>query len=244
MKRNIVATTSAFCLSLCAALAHAQTQTVYEVRGPNGPVYSDKPMPGARAIELPPLNVVDFKAAPPATNPASAPVSIPAAVPATPGASTATTPRKPDSGKALAPAYRSLYIVSPEQNGSIIAPSASFEVRLALEPALLLGEGHAFAVSINGKALSQRFTASEFMIPDEFWGDKLPPPNQRYQLSARVIDRDGATLKEALPVVFTLRYAPIRPLPTNQSQRTPAKVAEPDPSPNQAKPKVLPGLLR
>lgn len=188
--------------------AQGETQIVYEVRGPNGPTYSDKPMPGARTIELPPLNVVDFKSLPvPAPAPAATP--SPAAKP------------KADGGKVVASSYRNLAIVSPEQNGSVIAPSASFEVRLALEPPLSLGEGHAFSISLNGKPVGQRFTATEFMIPPEFWGDKLPPPNQRFELSVSVVDRDGATLKEALPVAFTLRYASVRPLQSNMPRRIP-----------------------
>ncbi len=208
MRRNVVAT-FAFCLGIgIAGLVQAQGQTVYEVRGPNGPVYSDKPMPGARAIELPPLNVMDFKSGVPAPS------------------SLAVQP-KPESGKAAAATgYRSLSIAHPEHNGSVIAPSAVFEVRLALEPDLLLGEGHAFAISLNGKPVAQRFTASEFTIPAEFWGDTLPPPNQRFQLTAKVVDRAGATLKEATPVVFTLRYAAVRLVP---SQPAPTRPTLPEP---------------
>ena len=234
MKQSIVATLFLFALVLCVASlsAQAQTQTVYEVRGPNGPLYSDKPMPGARAIELPPLNVVDFKSAA-AINAVAIPSAAPASavIPANP--TTSATQRKPESSKAIITGYRSFAIVAPENNAIIIAPAAVFEVRLALEPALLLGEGHAFTVSINGKALGQRFTATEFMIPAEFWGDTLPPPNQRYQLSARIVDRDGTTLKEATPAVFTLRYAlararvpthpgePLRPPVPTQTERVP-----------------------
>lgn len=185
MKQSTVTAALALCLPFCTAPGQSQTHTVYEVRGPNGPVYSDKPMPGARAIELPPINVMDFKSA---------------GAPAAPAA-----PRRTDSGKTGAPGYRSLAIVSPENNGSVAGTGAVFEVRLAIDPPLLLGEGHAFAVSINGKPVTQRYTANEFMIPPEFWGDTLPPPNQRYHLSARVVDRDGATIREATPVIFTLR---------------------------------------
>lgn len=225
MKRSIVAASLAICLlPPDGALAQGQTQTVYEVRGPNGPVYSDKPMPGARAIELPPLNVMDFKSAGVPTAPAN--------------------PRKPESGKAAA-GYRSLAIMAPEDNGNVVAPGAVFEVRLASEPLLLLGEGHAFTVSINGKAVSQRFTATGFMIPPEFWGDAPPPPNQRYHLSAKIVDRDGASLKEAAPVVFTLRNAPARPAAPIPAQRTPTQALEPEPPPSdQAKPKTPKDPLR
>lgn len=233
MKQNSGVAILALCfLGLPFCAAQAQAQTVYEMRGPNGPVYSDKPMPGARAIELPPLNVLDSKSASPAHLPPSPP---------------ATPTRKPESGKAIASGYRSFAIAAPENNGSIVAPAAVFEVRLELDPALLLGEGHAFTVSLNGKPVGQRFTASEFMIPPEFWGDTLPPPNQRYQLSARIVDREGATLKEAVPVVFTLRNAAVRPLPLSPMAPTrPAKPAlEPELSPSsQAKPKAEQNLLR
>ena len=213
MKRSIIGTTFfVLCLSSYAALS--QTQTVYEIRGPNGAIYSDKPMPGARAIELPPLNVVDFKSVSPATFTAASPL---------------TSVRKSESGKAVAlSGYRRFSIVAPEENGLIVAPSAIFEVRLALEPALLLGEGHFFSVSINGKPVDQNFTASEFMIPREFWGHTLPPPNQRYQLSARVVDRDGATLNEAAPVLFTLRNEAVRPL----APSSPVQTHKIEPSPN------------
>jgi hypothetical protein len=133
-----------------------------------------------------------------------------------------TVPQKaggePAGNKEAALAYRSFAIVFPENDGSIVANTAVFEVRVTVDPALRLGEGHAFAVSINGQPVGRRFTATEFMIPPEFWGDQLPPANQRHQLAATIIDRNGAVLKEAAPVQFQLRYAtvlqqPYRPRP-------------------------------
>ena len=230
MMRSVIVATLAICLVFLSA--QAQTQTVYEVRGPNGPVYSDQPMPGARAIELPPLNVMDFKSA--------APTPFPSAV-----------QLKAESGKAaktaIATGYRSFAIVQPEHNGSVVAPSGVFEVRLALDPDLLLGEGHAFAISLNGKPVAQRFTATEFTLPAEFWGEALPPPNQRFQLTARVVDQAGATLKEATPVVFTLRYAAVRLIPSNPSPSVRPAAPMPEPelrSPGPSKPATTPITLR
>jgi hypothetical protein len=125
---------------------------------------------------------------------------------------------KPAANKEAVAPYRSFSIVFPENDGSIVANTAVFEVRVAVDPALRLGEGHAFAVSINGQPVGQRFTATEFMIPPEYWGDQLPPANQRHQLAAAIVDRNGAVLKEAAPVQFQLRYAtvpqyPYRPRP-------------------------------
>ena len=174
----------------CPAL---QAQGVYVTPGANGPVFSDKPQPGAREVILPPLNVV---APPPQL----------------------TTPAAKEGGKAeakesvrpeVAPfVYRAFSIVQPENDGSMLANTALFEVRVAVDPPLQLGEGHAFAVSIDGRRVGQRFTANEFMIPPEFWGDVVPPPGQRLQLDAAIVDGDGRELRKADPVSFFMRYVP------------------------------------
>ena len=174
----------------CPAL---QAQGVYVTPGANGPVFSDKPQPGAREVTLPPLNVV----APPPQQ----------AAPAAPERA------KTEAAESVRPeaapfAYRTFSIVQPENDGSMLANTALFEVRVAVDPPLQLGAGHAFAVSIDGRAVGQRFTANEFMIPPEFWGDVVPLPGQRLQLDAAILDRDGRTLGTAGPVYFFMRYAP------------------------------------
>jgi len=180
MKRLVANTSLALGLLLCAATLPAQT--VYQTRGANGPVFSDKPQPGAKAIELKPLNVI----------------ALPPAGAGSPAAS---------GSKAANAAYRSFAITFPENDGSVVANTAVFDVRLALEPALQLAAGHAFTASINGKPVGQRFTASEFTVPAEFWGEDIPPPNQRLQVDAAVVDRDGAVLMQATPIQFYLRHA-------------------------------------
>ncbi|MBS1230351.1 MAG: hypothetical protein H6R17_3628 [Proteobacteria bacterium] len=169
----------------CSAL---QAQGVYVTPGANGPVFSDKPQSGAREVSLPPLNVV----APPQ------PVATPA---------TAARKNEPPSPEA-AFVYRAFSIVQPENDGSVLANTALFEVRVAVDPPLQLGAGHAFAVRIDRRSVGQRFTASEFMIPPEFWGDVVPPSGQSLQLDASIVDREGRELKKADPVRFFMRYAP------------------------------------
>jgi hypothetical protein len=63
--------------------------------------------------------------------------------------------------------------------------------------------------------VGQRFTANEFMIPPEYWGDSLPPANQSWQLDAFITDADGLVIKRAAPVRFHMRHATIynRPRP-------------------------------
>lgn len=214
-------TTISLAFWLCLGGTTASAQTVYETRGANGPVFSDKPQPGAKAIQLKPLNVIENSVLTgnKAAEKGAAPTSVGSEKPlGEPSASS-------NNGAAT---YRAFAIAFPENDGSVVANGGTFEVRVAPAPALRLGDGHAFAVSINGRPVAQRFTASEFMIPPEFWGDQLPPPNQRAQLAAAIVDRNGAVLKEAAPVQFLLRYTtvlqrphPLKPQAKPVQQTTP-----------------------
>ena len=180
-------------LSLLLVAGLAQGQGVYVIQGKNGPIYTDQPQPGAKPVTLPPLNV----ATPPPAAAASREATKEAAKPAAEAA-------------AEVPSYREFAVVWPENEGSVLANTAIFEVRLAVDPPLLLGAGHAFAVSVNGRAVNQRFTATEFMIPPEFWGDAEPPFNQEMQLDAAIVDGRGRVLKSAAPVRVYMRHATLQ----------------------------------
>lgn len=220
--KSFVATVFCALLSLSAVV---QAQGVFVTQGENGPVFSDKPQPGAKEVTLRPLSVV----APPKEFKVVAPT--PPAAPANPDED------KDKATDGLPFSYRSFSVVSPENNGSIVANTAVFEVRVAVDPPLQLGEGHAFSVRLNGQAVGQRFTATEFMILPEFWGDVLPPPNQTVQLDASIIDANGQVLKKAPPIRFVLRYAaimnrPQRPIP--QPNLRPKPIPKPIPEPESA----------
>ncbi len=190
-------------------------QGVYVTPGAKGPVFSDKPQVGAKEVTLRPLNVVAPTESKGATPPA------------------ATVRNDNMKAEVVVPSYRSFTVVSPEDNGSVVANTALFEVRVSVEPPLQLGERHAFVVSINGRPVGQRFTATEFMIPPEFWGDTLPPANQSLQVDASIVDGNGQVLKKAAPVRFFMRYAtilnnPRRPVPL---PATPPRQPVPKPLP-------------
>ena len=172
---------------------------VYVIQGPNGPVFTNKPQTGAKEVSLPPLSVVP---AAPAPKVADKPPAAPAETPATP--LPVGEEAVPIDGEA--PVYQDFRIVQPENEGSVVANTAVFEVRLAVEPPLRLGDKHAFVVSINGRPVNQRYTATEFMIPPDFW-EELPAPDQAMQLDASVIDGKGQVIKRAAPVRFYLRQA-------------------------------------
>ncbi len=209
-----------FALLVALALlfpVQAAAQEVFVTRGAGSPVYSDRPQAGGKPVTLPELNV-------------SKPVPVAKAPPPL------ASPLRDDSGGAAAtPAYRRFSIVSPANDGSVAANTAIFEVRVAVEPPLQLGDGHAILVSINGRPVGQRFTASEFMIPPEFWGDTLPPINQRHQLDAAIVDQAGTVLLCAQPVTFYLRQVQSihqrpRPLPVYPPRPRPPPVPEKGPA--------------
>ena len=189
-------------------------QGVYVIQGEKGPVFTDKPQPGAKPVTLRPLSVVPAtKEAMPVEPPPSGTSRMPEAAPAQFSPKTAGAGGAKNEGGP--PPYNNFVILAPEEGGSVMANTGTFEVRLAVEPALQLGEGHAFVVRINGRTVAQRFTATEFLIPPEFWGDVLPPANQPAQLDASIVDGGGQVLKRAASVRFFLRYTTIlnRPHP-------------------------------
>ncbi|WP_153109292.1 hypothetical protein [Propionivibrio limicola] len=195
--------------------AEAVAQSVYVTPGESGPVFSDKPGDGAKEVPLKPLSVVPAVKAPASgrstQNGSGGADSAPTV--SSGGGPAAQSGSRDD---VAAESYRRFAIVFPEQNGSVVANTAVFEVRVAVDPALQVDEGHAFVVRVNGRWVEQRFTATEFMIPPEFWGDVLPPPNQRMTLAASIIDAEGRVLMDAAPVNFYLRHARLwrpRPIP-------------------------------
>jgi len=152
-------------------------QGVYVTRGANGPVFSDKPQPGAKEMRLKPLNVVPAQKVPQEKTAS--------------GTSAGTLQER--AGKQAVPEdtpYRTFSILSPEQDGSVVANTGSPPGRRGAPPPLRLGEGHAFGISLNGQPVGQRFTATEFMFPPEFWGG-VPPINQRAQLDVSIVDSAG-----------------------------------------------------
>ena len=196
-------------------------QGIYVTPGANGPSFSDKPQSGAKEVTLRPLTVV-----PKEPTPSSSETAGVAPVPARGG-----DPR----GRAVTPAYRSFAIIFPEYDGSVVINTGMFDVRLAVDPPLLLGEGHAFVVSINGRPVEQRFTSTEFTIPPEFWGGSSPPINQSAQLDASLIDGYGRVLMSAAPVRFFMRYTTIL---NNPNRRQPFSTIQPITPKPQPKPTV------
>jgi hypothetical protein len=174
-------------------------QTVYESTGGQGKVYSDRPLPSGKPVDLQPLNVIE---APPAQNTvrprSDAQESVKAAPPA--------------------PTYRKLSVVFPEASGSVSANYATFEVRVSIEPPLQIDMGHALVFRMDGRNVPGRYTATEIMIPPEFFGDVAPAGVQQHVLQAFVVDGEGRMIVAATPVSFQTRFVNVlqRPHPLSQ----------------------------
>ena len=196
MKLRLATVCALFLGFLCAEVP---AQSVYVTRGENGPVFSDKPQAGAKELTLKPLTVIPAPQGNVPANKAGSPSGGPDARQAE---------RKPP--EAVTP-YRSLTVVEPADGGSVAGDTSLLEVRLAVDPPLLLAEGHAFIVRIDGRPVDQRFTATEFVIPPGFWPDGYLPANRGVQLEAAVVDGSGHVVMRAPPVRFHSRPIIIRP---------------------------------
>ena len=217
-------------IGLVLAATPLAAEEIYVIQGKNGPVFTNKPEAGAKPVGLPALSVVPAVAVP-----------KPAAKPA-PQEEIKEVPPATDEAVADGANYQDFHIVQPENGSSVVANTAVFEVRLAVTPALRLGEKHAFVVSINGQTVGQRYTATEFMIPPEFW-EELPAQNQTMQLDASIIDGRGQVIKRAQPVQFTLRQVVHRPVIVPQPVVRPPVRPLPKPKPVPEKTQELPGGL-
>jgi hypothetical protein len=201
MKPCLSAACTACILSLGLFHAGSLAQGVYVTPGENGPVFSDKPRAGSKEVDLRPLTVI------PAL---SKPEPKPAPVIETPWQD--RPPRERPPQEPAAP-YRSLEVLAPADGGSVAGNTSFLEVRLAVDPPLQLADGHAFVVSINGRSVDQRFTATDFMIPPEFWPEGYLPANHGVQLDVAVIDANGEVIMRASPVHFRSRPVMFLPQP-------------------------------
>lgn len=199
-------------------LGSTQAQTIYESKQGKSTVFSDQPSPGAKPVDLRPLNVIS---APPPT--------------ATPGA----VSTKPDNSvpAPAVPTYRSLAIVFPEAGGSVAANTATFEVRVSIDPPLQIGNGHAFVLRMDGRNVPGRYTATEMMVPPEFFGNVQPAGVQQHVLEASVVDVNGSVILSSAPVSFQTRFVTVL--------QNPGYAPKPMPLPGvRPQPKLLPEDMR
>lgn len=167
-------------LAACAAASWAQT--VYESKDKAGPVFSDQPSPGAKAVDLPPPNVVS----PPPVAPA------PAQPPAT-----------------AAPPYRRFVITRPAGQDSIHSNNGAFAITAQLAPPLRPGDR--VRVLIDGNPVPTLFRSASPHIAPNDWQAAATGADQRGQhtLQLVVLDANGVAQIESAPVGFYLHRAAV-----------------------------------
>jgi hypothetical protein len=152
----------------------APAQPVYETRDRVGPVFSDLPSAGARAVELPPqINLMDS-----VEEPAPAPEPVPAVAP-----------------------YRAVQITQPENGGTVHSNTGQFSIVVAIEPDLRTDQGDRIAITLDGTRLPQRRQVLQFDITAGEW--QMAARDQvEHQLEVALVDRAGRVLLTASPIRF------------------------------------------
>ena len=171
-------TVVALLTALGSALALAQT-TVYESKDKAGPVFTDKPSPGAAVVTLPPPNVV--------AGPKPAPVVPPPPV--------------------VAPPYRSLFIASPANEGTVHSNTGEIELSARLNPALRPNDR--LRIRLDGQLLPASFRSTRLRITAADWQAAANASSAEHTVQLAVLDAQGAVLIESAPVRFYVHRASV-----------------------------------
>lgn len=146
-------------------------QTVYESKDKAGPVFSDKPSPGAQPVQLQPPNVINTPAvAPPA--------------PPLPGAS--------------APAYRRLVITRPANQDSVHSNDGAMGIAAQLSPPLRPNDR--IRVLVDGNLVPTVYRTTNPRITPADWQATAFGGRGEHTLQLAVVDADGVPLIQS-PVV-------------------------------------------
>jgi hypothetical protein len=170
-------------LAIGCTIAAAQGP-VYESKDKEGAVFSDRPSPGARPIDLPPPNVIE--------------------VPRTPQQQSAPAA----AAKPAAPAYTSLAIAAPRNQDTIHSNTGEFDVSVRTVPALRATAGHTFRVRLDGNLLPQGYRSPTLRVTAADWqGAARADDDGEHTLQVTIVDKAGAALIESAPVSFQVRRA-------------------------------------
>lgn len=161
------------------ALAAGQA-TVYEARDQAGAVYSDKPSPGAKAVDLPPPNVVELpRATPPATLPPAA-----------------------------APLYRSLSIVSLANEATVHTNSGAFEFSARSVPAMRASDR--IRIRLDGRLLPAAFRSTNLRVSEADWRSAPGGERPDHRLQLVIVDAQGRVLIESAAVRFYAQRSTVK----------------------------------
>lgn len=167
-------------LATCAMVSMAQT--VYESRDKAGPVFSDRPSPGASTVQLEAPNVIDVTPVP-KQSPQAAP------------ASTAPAP------------YRRFVIERPTEQGMVHTNTGSFGISASLSPPLRRDDR--VRVLLDGNLVPTIFRSTNIRLAETDWQDTAVSLNGEHTLQLAVVGADGKPTIETPIVRFYARGAAV-----------------------------------
>ncbi len=163
--------------SVCAA----QT-TVYETKDKKGPVFSDVPSPDAKAVKLPPPNVIDVTPVAPAPRPTT---------------------------QAAPPPYSALAVTAPARGATLHTNTGQFSATVKATPPLRAAVGDRFRVVLDGNVLAPQYRSTGFTISAADW-QAAAGPSVEHSLQVVIVDSDGAELLRSAPVTFYVQRSTVR----------------------------------
>jgi hypothetical protein len=177
ISRGIAPYIAAILLSMLLAPFAASPAPIYKSIGPGGKViYSDKPVPGAKVVDLPPISVYKPPPAPPPADAVAAPPP--------------PEPPAPQPGSS----YRRVAILTPSPDATLWNTAYTVGVEALVEPPLDVAAGHRLVAVIDGKPVGEPQAQTHFTLHDVFRG--------AHTLQVSVQDAKGAFLISSPPVTF------------------------------------------
>lgn len=162
--------------------AQGAAQAVYESKDKAGnPVFSDRPAPAAKSLDLPPPNVIQTQPLP---------------------------PRKPAPAPAAA-SYTSLSISSLENEGTVHTNTGDFQILVRSVPALRAAAGDRIRVTLDENLLARKYSSGAVNVSAEDW-QATAAENAQHRLQVAIVDRNGTTLIESKPITFYAHRATAR----------------------------------
>jgi hypothetical protein len=169
-----------FVALLTASSAASLAQTVFETRDKAGPVFSDKPSPGAVAVDVTPQNVVS----PPQV-----------------------APPPPPPAASAAPAYRRLVITRPADQDMVHSNTGAFGISASLSPPLRPNDR--VRVLLDGNLVPTVFRSTSVRLTEADWQSAALGTGGEHTLQLAVVDADGRPWIQSDPVRFYLRGASV-----------------------------------
>ena len=172
--------------ALAACTLAPWAQTVYESKDNAGPVFSDKPSPGATQVQLEQPNVVNTQQS---------------------GQSQAQQQQQQQQPTAAAPPYRRLVILRPANQDALHSNDGAFGISAQLSPPLRPNDR--IRVLIDGNLVPTVFRTANPRITANDWQAAALGDRGEHTLQLAVVDANGVPAIQSPVVSFYLHRAAV-----------------------------------